>query len=91
MSHRGMPVTKAIRARRRKVAEEMKAEYDKLTTQQKLDKLPPAPAAAKQRARLESQLNREQEGRTAKVSPGSDIGGGGGTAPTKPKRSRKDQ
>jgi hypothetical protein len=44
--------TAAIRAERRKSAEARQAEYDKLTLQQKLDKLPPEPHAAKQRAKL---------------------------------------
>jgi len=41
-----------MRVERRKFAEERQAEYDKLTLQQKIDRLPPAPGAAKQRARL---------------------------------------
>jgi len=50
--HRGFPVTKQMRSERRKRAEEMQAEYDKLTLEQKLAKLPPEPGAKKQRARL---------------------------------------
>ncbi len=46
------PITKQIRAERRARAEERQAEYDKLTLQQKIDRLPPEPHAAKQRARL---------------------------------------
>lgn len=52
MSSRGKPVTKQIKAQRRKFAEEHQAEYDKLTLQQKIDRLPPEPQAKKQRARL---------------------------------------
>lgn len=61
------PVTKAIRAERRAFAEKQQAEYDKLTLQQKLDKLPPAPACAKQRAKLEAQLKAQQEKAATKV------------------------
>lgn len=50
--HHGYPLTKQMRSERRKVAEERQAEYDKLTLQQKIDRLPPEPGAAKQRARL---------------------------------------
>lgn len=56
MSHRGMPKTKPIRQRLRKEAEERQAEYDQLTLEQKLAKLP-ATGAVKQRARLEIQKN----------------------------------
>lgn len=52
MSHRGKPKTQSIRAMLRKEAEERQAEYNKLTLQQKLDRLPPAPAAKRQRAKL---------------------------------------
>ncbi len=52
MSRRGMPTTYQIQMERRKRAEERQAEYDKLTTQQKLDKLPAPPAAKKQRDKL---------------------------------------
>jgi hypothetical protein len=47
------PITQAMRTERRKRAEERQAEYDKLTLQQKLEKLPAPPHAAKQRAKLE--------------------------------------
>lgn len=53
MSHRGMPKTRVIRERLRKEAQQRQEEYDTLSLEQKLDKLPPAPAAAKQRAKLE--------------------------------------
>lgn len=52
MSRMGLPKTKQIRERLRKEAEERQAEYDKLSLQQKLERLPAAPAAARQRARL---------------------------------------
>lgn len=48
--------TAAIRAERRKSAEARQAEYDKLTLEQKLAKLPPEPHAAKQRAKLTARL-----------------------------------
>lgn len=56
MSKRGLPVTKEMRAARRASAEARQAEYDKLTIQQKLDRLPPPPQAARQRAKLLKQL-----------------------------------
>lgn len=52
MSNRGLTVTKKIRSERRAIAEASLAEYNKLSLQQKIDGLPPAPGAAKQRARL---------------------------------------
>ena len=52
MSSRGYPHTKQIMASRRAEAEARQAEYDKLTLQQKIDKLPPEPQAAKERAKL---------------------------------------
>lgn len=52
MSHRGYTITKQIKALRRKFAEERQTEYDKLTLQEKIDRLPPEPHSAKQRARL---------------------------------------
>ena len=57
MSTRGMPKTKAIRQRLRKEAEVRQAEYDGLSVEQKLAKLPPPPSSQRQRSRLESQLN----------------------------------
>lgn len=60
MSSRGMPITKHIKAERRKRAEAMKAEYDKLTTQQKLDRLP-KDGAKKQRERLTKLLSKSTE------------------------------
>lgn len=40
MSHRGLKITKQRRQERRKQAEARQAEYDQLTLQQKLDRLP---------------------------------------------------
>lgn len=52
MSHRGYTVTSQIRERKRKAAQARQAEYDKLSLDEKIAKLPAAPAAARQRARL---------------------------------------
>lgn len=52
MASRGFPVTQTMRAERRKRAEERQAEYDKLSLQEKLDRLPPEPACKRQRAKL---------------------------------------
>ncbi len=66
---RGFPITKQMQAERRKRAEDRNAEYEKLTTQQKLDKLPAAPKAAKQRAKLQAQLEQvSQKAEAAKVA-----------------------
>lgn len=72
MSSRRKPVTRQIRAMRRREAEARQAEYDKLTVQQKLDRLPPAPAAAKQRAKLEAILSRPKSNFDARKF--SDLG-----------------
>lgn len=48
--------TREIMAVRRASAEKRQAEYDKLTLEQKLAKLPPEPAGAKVRAKLMKQL-----------------------------------
>ena len=61
MSSRGYPVTKQLQEFRRKAAEERQAEYDKLTLQQKLERLPPEPHCAKQRAKLMAQLEAKQQ------------------------------
>ena len=53
--------TAAIRAERRKSAEARQAEYDKLTLEQKLAKLPPEPHAAKQRAKLNALVQKAAE------------------------------
>lgn len=55
MSHRGKKKTRSMLEQLRKEAGERQAEYDKLTLQQKLDRLPAEPHAAKQRARLLAQ------------------------------------
>lgn len=55
MSTRGYKKTAANQERLRKDAEVRQQEYDALTLQQKLDKLPAAPQAAKQRAKLMAQ------------------------------------
>lgn len=52
---RGFPVTFAMRAERRKRAEERQAAYDKLTLQQKLDKVP-VDGGKKERAKLEAKI-----------------------------------
>ena len=60
MSSRGMPKTESIREGLRKAANERKQEYDKLTTQQKLDKLPEG-HCERQRARLLKALEEEKK------------------------------
>lgn len=59
---RGFPITKAMRAERRKRAEEIQAEYHKKypTLQAKLAALPPT-GANKQRTRLQAAIQLEQE------------------------------
>lgn len=52
MSHRGMPITRAVRETRRKLALQRQAEYDKLTLDQKIERLPGVPHAQRQRTRL---------------------------------------
>jgi len=69
MSHRGQPVTKVIKERRRKAAEAMKAEYDALSLEEKIAKLPPPPGAAKQRARLEALLAAKANGEATESKP----------------------
>lgn len=61
MSSRRLPITKEIRARRRAFAEKQQAAYDLLTTQQKLDRLPPPPECKKQRAKLLARLAEENK------------------------------
>ena len=61
MSTRKMPVTKQIRSERRAQAEARQKEYDKLTLQQKIDRLPPKPFAAKQRTKLMGLLSGQKE------------------------------
>jgi hypothetical protein len=65
MSHRGYTITKQIKEQRRKFAEERQAEYDKLTLQQKIDRLPPEPGAKKQRARLLALLEESKKPKQA--------------------------
>lgn len=55
MSSRGFPITKSMKAERRAKAEERQAEYDKLTLDQKLAKLP-VDGAKRQRDRLTKQV-----------------------------------
>ena len=55
MSHHGKhgyPKTKQIRSELRKAAEELQAEYNKLSLEEKIARLPPEPGAQKQRKRL---------------------------------------
>lgn len=61
MSSRGMPVTQQMRQERRTRAEARQVEYDKLSLQEKLKRLPPEPAAAKQRARLQGLLEKKNQ------------------------------
>jgi hypothetical protein len=67
MSHRGYPVTKAVKAMRRKAAEERLEAYNKKypTNQAKLDALPTT-GSSKQRARLQALVNEAKEKRDAK-------------------------
>lgn len=58
MSHRGYTKTRQVMEFKRKNAQARQAEYDKLTVEQKLAKLPPEPHAAKQRAKLVAQLKK---------------------------------
>lgn len=62
MSSRGLPKTAIIRDRLQKEAEARQAEYDKLSIQEKLERLPPEPQAQRQRTKLLAQL----EGKNAK-------------------------
>jgi hypothetical protein len=67
MSSRCLPITKAIRERRRKEAELRQAAYDTLSTQQKIDRLPPEPYSQKQRAKLLARLAEESNPKRTKV------------------------
>lgn len=60
MSTRGFPITQQRRQERRKQAEARQTEYDKLSLQQKLNRLP-ATGSNKQRARLEAAINKQQQ------------------------------
>ena len=64
MSRRGLPITKQMKEERRKRAEKAKEEYDKLSLQEKLDRLPPD-GAQKQRARLLKQI---EESKNKKIN-----------------------
>lgn len=57
MSSRGLPITQQRREERRKQANARNEEYNKLSLQQKLDRLPVG-GAKKQRAKLEAALNK---------------------------------
>lgn len=57
----GYPITKQIRAFKRTNAEARQKEYDKLSTQQKLDKLPASPHCEKQRTKLLAKLEAEKK------------------------------
>lgn len=56
----GFPRTKQMREEKRKQAEARKAEYDKLSVQEKLDRLPEG-KCNRQRARYTSILQKEAE------------------------------
>jgi hypothetical protein len=56
----GYPRTRQLMELRRKEAEERQLLYDQLTTQEKLDQLPPEPHCAKQRKKLLARLAEEQ-------------------------------
>jgi hypothetical protein len=60
MARRGLTITKAIKAERRTRAEKMKADYDLLTLEEKIARLPPD-GAKKQRARLLAQLEEKNK------------------------------
>ena len=61
MSHRGHKNTAANRERKRKDAQARQSEYDSLTIQQKLDRLPPPPHADRQRQKLMAQLDQKHK------------------------------
>lgn len=52
-----LPITKQMRIERRKSAEKRQEEYNQLSLQEKIAKLPPEPEAKKQRTKLLAQLN----------------------------------
>lgn len=52
MSSRKKPITRQILEQRQREAAVRQEEYDALTLEQKLERLPPEPHAARQRARL---------------------------------------
>ena len=67
MSSCRLPITKAIRERRRKQAELRQAAYDTLSTQQKIDRLPPEPFSKKERAKLLARLAEESNPKRTKA------------------------
>jgi hypothetical protein len=60
MSSRVRPITQVIRAERRARALKMQEEYDKLSLQEKIARLPKV-GAKKQRAKLEALLEKQSE------------------------------
>jgi hypothetical protein len=60
MSSRKMKITQGIRAERRQAAEERQKEYDLLSVEEKLAKLP-KDGAVKQRAKLSKLVNKNNE------------------------------
>ncbi len=73
MSSRKMPKTQVVRARLRREAEERQVEYDKLTLQQKLDRLPPEPHAKRQRTRLLALLHPAKQNVVATVEEANEV------------------
>lgn len=63
MAVKRFKVTKAIRAERRAKAEAMQAEYNKLSLEEKIARLP-KDGAKKQRARLMKQLEERSKGKS---------------------------
>lgn len=72
MSNRGFPITQAHRDLRRKQAEARQAEYDKLSIQEKLNRLPTT-GSVKQRARLQAALNKPVKAEVAAQMPVQDT------------------
>jgi len=73
MSSRGMKITQTIRAERRAKAEARQAEYDKLSLEEKIARLP-KDGANKQRARLLNQLeNKNNKVSESKVSVENEV------------------
>lgn len=84
MSSRKKPVTKLMRAERRKFAEERQEAYNKLTLEQKLAKLPPEPAASKQRKRLLGLMEKPATKNVEPVDSTTEV-----VVEKKPKKSKK--
>ena len=73
MSSRGMKITQTIRAERRAKAEARQAEYDKLSLEEKIARLP-KDGANKQRARLLNQLeNKNNKVSESKVAVENEV------------------